>query len=96
MFLKSERISYGTIGTSLFSVKGISDAANLFKGWLLLDILSNITDAEVLLEFSTLLSYLEMQFTFIILISHIEMSRDMTQSLIEISKKNGFSKVHFE
>ena len=53
-------------------------------------------DAEVLLEFSTLLSYLEMQFTFIILISHIEMSRDMTQSLIEISKKNGFSKVHFE
>ena len=39
-------------------------------------------DAEVLLEFSTLLSYLEMQFTFIILISHIEMSRDITQSLI--------------
>jgi hypothetical protein len=58
--------------------------------------ISEIKDADVLVEFANLLNYLETQFTFIIMISHIESSRDMAKKLIEISKNNGFSKIYFE
>jgi DNA repair exonuclease SbcCD ATPase subunit len=42
-----------------------------------------------------LFSYLKTQFDFVMVISHIDSMRDVVDTLMEIKKEDGFSKVKF-
>ena len=42
-----------------------------------------------------LFAYLKTQFDFVMIISHIDSMRDVVDTLMEIKKENGFSKVKF-
>lgn len=52
-------------------------------------------DNENLTSLYMLFSYLKTQFDFVMVISHIDSMRDVVDTLMEIKKENGFSKVKF-
>jgi DNA repair exonuclease SbcCD ATPase subunit len=52
-------------------------------------------DNENLTSLYMLFSYLKTQFDFVMIISHIDSMRDMVDTLMEIKKTDGFSKVKF-
>lgn len=54
-----------------------------------------VLDVDLMAQFSLMLEYLKNQFEFIILISHIDSARDMVETIIEITKSNNFSKIHY-
>lgn len=52
-------------------------------------------DNENLTSLYMLFSYLKTQFDFVMIISHIDSMRDVVDTLMEIKKENGFSRVKF-
>ena len=52
-------------------------------------------DSENLTSLYMLFSYLKTQFDFVMVISHIDSMRDVVDTLMEIKKEDGFSKVKF-
>jgi DNA repair exonuclease SbcCD ATPase subunit len=52
-------------------------------------------DNENLTSLYMLFSYLKTQFDFVMVISHIDSMRDVVDTLMEIKKEEGFSKVKF-
>ena len=52
-------------------------------------------DNENLTSLYMLFAYLKTQFDFVMIISHIDSMRDVVDTLMEIKKENGFSKVKF-
>jgi DNA repair exonuclease SbcCD ATPase subunit len=52
-------------------------------------------DSENLTSLYMLFAYLKTQFDFVMVISHIDSMRDVVDTLMEIKKENGFSKVKF-
>ena len=53
-------------------------------------------DSVMLSSMGLLFDYLKSQFQFIMLISHIDQTRDMVDSIIELSKTNGYSKIQYD
>jgi len=51
-------------------------------------------DNEYLYGMQLFFQMLKSQFDFIIVISHLDSVRDMVESVIEITKENGYSKIN--
>jgi len=70
--------------------------SNLPKpNFLIIDEGMGVMDAENLSKLPILFEYLKSNFDFLLVVSHLEALRDMVDSHLEISKKDGFSYVNY-
>jgi DNA repair exonuclease SbcCD ATPase subunit len=75
----------------------LMSVSNLPKSnFLVIDEGLGVLDADNLANMSTLFGVLKGQFDFIILISHLDVVRDIADSLIDIQRENGYSKIVVE
>jgi len=65
------------------------------SNFLALDEPCGVLDAENLSSMSTFFSYLKTFFDYIIIVSHIDSIKDISNDNIEITKKDGFSKIQY-
>ena len=64
--------------------------------FLIIDEGFGVLDAENLSELPVLFNYLKSNFDFIIMVSHLDCMKDCVDSVIELKKENGFSKVEYK
>jgi DNA repair exonuclease SbcCD ATPase subunit len=83
-------ISSLAIRTSLINITSLPR-----PNFLAIDEGFGVLDSENLNNMYLLFDYLKSQFGFVLCISHIDAMRDIVDSLIEIKKVSGYSKINY-